>query len=281
MIAPNMEQSEYRASEGINVSGYRYTWEQDGEAIKANIEADVDVTEVMDFGTLVHAAILEPDTLDDLYCVWEGGDKRKNAGAWKAFKRDNSDKIVTTPERLEGLALIGERTKRNSEAMMLLNGSDSEVSLFWDVDCGAKCKGRLDVVQPKSHIIADVKTTGKIAFRGFSRFAMDTGLHIQAGHYAEGYRRCYGIDHNPTFWFICIENKAPYRIACRPLSDELLEFGRQRNKELVSKIHIGNVTGAWSTLADEEGIQEMQLPEYYKDGNEKDISTGTMEVSEL
>jgi len=271
MICENMDEKEYRKADGLNVSKYRMFWEKSGEKICHEMNQEVTVTEPMEFGTLAHCAILEHEKLDSIYCVWEGN-KVKERKRWAEFKEENADKIITTVDRLEALVSIGKRIKKNKEAMMLLNGCQTEVSMFFDMDNGAKCKARLDIVKPTQHIIADVKTTAKIDARDFARAADSTGLMIQAGHYAEAYRKCYGIDHNPEFWFICIENKPPYQIACRPMTDEYLEYGRQKNIETVSKIKIGEVTGAWSTLADEEGIQELGLPEWRKPKPELDFS---------
>jgi len=267
IICENMDEQEYRKADGLNVSKYRMFWEEDGEKICHEMNQDVAVTEAMEFGTLVHCAILEPKKLSSIYVVWEGN-KVKEKKRWAEFKEENKDKIITTQERLEGLVSIGKRIKQNKEAVRLLNGCASEVSMFFEMDNGAKCKARLDVVQSDQHIIADIKTTAKIDARSFASAVDHTGLMIQAGHYAEAYRQCYGIDHNPEFWFICIENTAPYRIACRPLTDEYLEYGRQKNIETVAKIKIGEVTGSWSTLADEEGIQEIGLPEWRKSEEE-------------
>ena len=278
MIVPNMLEKEYRLAEGLNVSKYRMYWEEDGEKISYEMAQEITPSEVMAFGTLAHCAILEPDKLDSLYVVWEG-DKVKEKKRWAEYKEEHADKIITTQARLEALLSIGKRIKNNREAMTLLNGCETEVSMFFDMDNGAKCKARLDVVQSREHKIADIKTTGKIGKRAFWSAVERNGLFIQAGHYTEAYRKCYDLDFNPEFWFICIENVAPYRIVCRPMSEEYLEYGRQKNMEIVSKIKIGEVTGSWSTLADEEGIQEIRMPDYRKD-KEIDASTGVAEEGE-
>jgi len=265
MIAECMPQDEYRSADGINVSAYRYFWQEDGQKIKHEIDTPFKGNAATDYGTLVHTAILEPDLLEGTYAVW---DASRRTNKYKEFAAENSDKLIVTTEQLASLPIISQNLKDDAESMRLLRGCDSEVSMFWELDSGAKCKGRLDVAQKSSHIIADIKTMRVIRKGKFWRDAFDNGLHIQAGHYAEGYRRCFGIDHNPSWWFICIESVAPYRVVSRPISPEALEYGRIKNNEIVNKIHIGNVTGAWSTLAQEEGIQEGQLPEWYKQEEE-------------
>ena len=262
-IIENMPADEYHASEAIGGSKYSRVWDKDGEAIKAYMDRVIVPSEVMEFGTLVHAAILEEHTLDSLYVIWEG-DKRKEKKRWAEFKEENANKIITTQERLEGLVSIGKRIKKNKEAMTLLNQCETEQSIFWHADCGAKCKARLDVVNVGGNVFADIKTTGKVEFRDFCRSVDRDGMFVQVGHYAEAYRRAYEVESNPCFWFICIENVHPYRIACRPMSSEYLEYGRQMAIETVTKIHIGNYAGCWSTLADEEGIQEIAMPEWAK-----------------
>ncbi len=46
---------------------------------------------------------------------------------------------------------------------------------------------------------------------------------------------------------------------------DIIEYGRQKNKETLARIQIGRVTGSWSTLADKEAMREFGLPSWRKD----------------
>ncbi len=270
MICENMPMKEYRAADGLNVSSYRYVWDQDGEKIKDNMETEVKVNEAMDFGTIIHTAILEPDKLAGSYAVFTG--KTRRGKAWDAFKAENEGIPIVSQQTEDAIPIICDNVAKNHEAMGILNQSAKEVSMFWEESCGCQCKARLDVVDFDGRLIADVKTTSKIGFRQFSRQVFDTGLMIQVGHYAQAFRKCTGADHNPTFWFLCCESVAPYRVVCRPLSEEAVEYGRVNNLATIAKIFIGQTGNGWTKLADEEGVREIDLPEYMKETPKLDFS---------
>lgn len=267
MIVENMPSSEYREAEGINVSAYKRHWEEDGEKIAYELEREVKPNEAMEFGTLTHRAILEPDKFEGSYAIFTG--KTKKGKAWDEFREANAPLTITSEDRLESLVEIGKKVKADNDSMFLLDGCHPEVSLFWDDECGIKCKARLDIVRPESHQLADIKTMADISIRSFNQMVDKYGGMIQVGHYVDGYRKCYGIDHNPAFTFICIETIPPYRVVCRQLSNDLVEYGRKKNKETLARIQIGKVTGSWDTLADREAMREFGLPKWRQTENDE------------
>jgi len=278
MICENMPTEEYRAAEGQNVSQYKRWWEEDGEKLCHEMEKHVTVSEAMEFGTLTHRAVLEPENFDGSYALFSG--KTKKGKAWNEFKEANAPLTITSADRLESLVIMGQKLKKDTDSMNLLSGCSSEVSLFWQDECGIKCKARLDIVKPQAHQIADIKTMADISARSFINMVDKQGGMIQAGHYVEGYRKCYGLDHNPSFSFICMETVAPYRVVCRHLTEDVIEYGRRKNKETLARIHIGRVSGAWDTLADREAMREFGLPSW-RQAEEQDMSKGKLEASAL
>jgi len=262
MINTDLSFDEYRAIDAINASQFKGEYNSSVEQILEHIKKERKANRAMDFGTVIHSVVLEPDEPMDDVVVWGGGDKRKKA--WKDFKAENEGSVIIDQEQMDALPRIVENVHADVDARRLLAGSVREASIEWDADCGAKCKARLDIINDNGMMVSDVKTMEQINQYKFWSQVDRMGYWLQAGHYIDASIHAYDLNCNPEFWFLCIESVPPYSVVCRPMSGEYLEFARREAQNMVTKMHIAHVTGSVETLAEKDGIVEIPMPKKYK-----------------
>ena len=164
------------------------------------IEHGGEVTPAMNFGKAFHSSILEPEKFITDVAIYDG--KTKRGKAWDEFSSENKDKTIITAVEFECIKGM-EGAITSGEAANLLEGI-YEKAHVWEFD-GIKCKGKVDIYDPISNTIIDIKTTGDKSLSSFRGSAYKYGYHRQAAFYLDGFEA-------DTFIFIVIEKKAPYNI---------------------------------------------------------------------
>ncbi len=115
-------------------------------------------------GSLVHAMLLEPDTIDKEFVFYSGLRKSgDNYEQWKASLSATSSKkiIISEPQRLRCLDYVKAHNSR-LEAVQMLSGGAPELTLCGTLH-GVPIKVRFDYINVDKGYIYDVKTTGKPA----------------------------------------------------------------------------------------------------------------------
>lgn len=204
----------------------------------------------MQFGTLVHSIILEPDLFDTEYAVYEGGVKRGKE--YEAFKEVNQDKIIISQSQLSKATLLKDVTEENKHAMSLLKGGTPEQTLCVELD-GVKIKVRTDYLQGNK--IVDVKTTGTgVSYEEVQGAIMKWDYALSAALYSDAFTTFTGEKHD--FYFVFL-GKSPMGCEVYKASESMLEHGRKKYKAALEKIKHAKETGIWFN----EGIMEISLPE--------------------
>ena len=70
-------------------------------------------TPAMQFGTMVHRAILEPEKYSRTVAVYEG---RRAGNAWKDFQEQNADKDIVTAKEAMDIRLLAHRVQEHPYA---------------------------------------------------------------------------------------------------------------------------------------------------------------------
>jgi len=172
---------------------------------------DIESTPVLEFGTAVHCAVLEPETFAERYAT-RPADIGATIKEGKAFKAaaDAEGKIVLSEEHARWCAAIMHRVNENRRmAEWLSHDHATEVSLVWERD-GFLCRARADLVIPGLNIIADLKTTLTASPEGFARQIGRYHYHTQGAWYVDGMRRLTGQEW--TFWLIAAEKHRPFLV---------------------------------------------------------------------
>ena len=109
---------------------------------------------------------------------------------------------------------------------------DPEVSILWtDEETGVDCRARIDWLPRKVPgqrlVVVDLKTTADSAHPGtFTRTAANLDYAFSAGWYLDGIE-AIGMDEEPTFLHVVIEQRAPYLISLDWIDPEDIAKARE------------------------------------------------------
>jgi exodeoxyribonuclease VIII len=223
MIQYDLPAGEYHAHPARSKS---YLWKlYSGTPAHAEF-GETETTPVMDLGTAVHFAALEPDKFEsDLI---RGPDDRRG-NKWKDALEEAAayGKLVLTSGDYDKAGRMGDSLRKLpivrqlSEAQIL-----REPSAFWrDEETGLECRCRPDIYCPAFEIMADLKTTGDASPFIWSKRAADMGYHAQEAWYTDGWQLAGG-DRVEGFVFIVVETDYPHLAAAYELTPEAVHEGR-------------------------------------------------------
>lgn len=184
----------------------------------------------MDIGELAHAALLEPETLDERYVMVPpellGSNGYANTKAAKEFIAENVDagRIVIKADQLAVIKAMV-KSVQHTFGDWLKRPSKREHAVHWtNRDTGLRLKCRPDwiIETPSTCFIFDVKTTADVSPPVFARRVEDYGYWLQHVHYSEGVQEVFARD--TEFHFVVVETKFPFacniqRIDVRSLPD--------------------------------------------------------------
>lgn len=211
-------------------------------------------TEAMQFGTVLHRALLEPDTYRNGFHVRPPGMKftTKDGIAWQDSHRDKP--ILIADEAIQVDRMLSS-VHTHPFAKRLLSGGLPEQSIFVLDDQNTLRKSRLDMLT-KGNVIPDIKTTESASLDNFERNISKYRWHVQAAYYIDNCKLS-GID-KTTFFFVCVEKTPPYAVRCLQLVDEAVNIGRslyQRDIQIYRNCMESGEWPAWET-----GFTEASLP---------------------
>jgi len=258
-----MTNAEYHALPSISKSGldlihrapalYRYR--------RAN---PTPATPAMRWGTLVHTAILEPETMGERHIVAPAVDRRTKHGkeAWDEFQlvAANGKEIITAEEFF---ALESIRAMAHGDPVagpILAKISQVERSIFWtDTDNQIECRCRPDAILDNGYLL-DVKTTTDASADSFSRSIAQWRYHVQAAFYSDGYEQEFG-EHPRGFAFLAIEKEPPYLCAVYLMDYKAILRGRSEYQADLRTLRKCLDTDTWPGLSIEP--TRIDLPKWY------------------
>lgn len=235
----------------------------------------------MNFGTILHSAILEgrldyqtrPETYGPDNKPWNG-----NAKECKAWLADNPNRLSASESAFVSNAFSYVRTHPKVIHSKLLTEGRSEVSVFATIG-GRLFKGRFDYYKPGT--ITDLKSVADAEPASFAKTVIRYGWHLQAALYT---KLAEAIGDKPTFnWIALQKGEMPLVNVCRfgmfskLIGDEALD----RALAILDRCEKSNV---WPDWADDDSneIKPLAVPEWaMRQDEETDISSGTMKATEL
>ena len=193
-------------------------------------------TPAMEFGSLVHTLILEPENFANEHMVADKPERRSKAGKAKYAEllEEAGERIwVSTDEFLKAQDMIFP-TSQNKIVQSLLSGGKAESSVFWlDAETGVQCKAKADYLNVDRGYIVDVKTTVSLASeRAFSWTVSKYAYELSASFYKKGFELAIGKELD--FYFIVIEKDSPHNFQTYKISDELLRRGEAQYRQALS-----------------------------------------------
>jgi len=216
-----------------------------------------EATPAMIDGTIIHCAILEPDSFDKRFIIAPEINKRTNAGKaeWAEFCKDNESKTVITAAQYDMSMIAQKSVYRHPTASELLSGGKAEQAIFWKHEkTGEELKAKADYV---SDILVDLKTTKCAAPGAFSKSCADFSYHVQAAHYMEGFDA-------DEFVFVVLEKKSNV-VECYRLSQDAIARGLRQRDEWLEKYILCRDFDDWSAgYTGQQAISTIELPGWCK-----------------
>lgn len=175
-------------------------------------EAQMKPTAAMKLGTMAHAELLEPGSLESQFAILEDFGWKdfltKAARQWREEQEVAGKIVVKRADIADKIAIAKAAT--DVVADWFTADTLVECPLFWRVDdLDFRCKP--DWMVPTQHKILafDFKTTDDPTPTGFARTIEVQELWLQQIHYQTGITARY--DMPVDFYFVVVESKYPYR----------------------------------------------------------------------
>jgi exodeoxyribonuclease VIII len=235
-------------------------------------------TPAMRWGTLVHTAILEPETMADR-CVVLPDDapnkptkKQRDAKKpspetiaaikwWDAFNDSVNGREIVSSEEVDALNQMHASVIADPVAgPILAKIAHVERSIFWtDSDTGLDCRCRPDAILDNGYIL-DVKTTQDASADSFSKSIANWRYHVQAAFYSDGYEQEFG-EPPKGFAFLAIEKEPPYLCAVYLIDYKAVLRGRSEYQADLRTLRKCIDTDTWPGLSIEP--TRIDLPKWY------------------
>ena len=234
-------------------------WDFNESPYKWRHSSGKEVTKAMDLGTLIHSAILEPETaITDIASVSPFPDFRtKAAQEWRDDQRAMG-KMIATDEDIR-TASGCEQVFSEDYAQRFAGGYKTEIAVFAEIGA-TQIKGMIDLVPDNLDLLVDLKTTARIgSLFDIARTIISRGYHWQAALYLDLWNAATG--EKRTRFVICfIEVSEPYESAWVEVSPELIEAGRAGYMNALAKWQSCVAIDVWPRQ--HEGITLIEKPAY-------------------
>jgi exodeoxyribonuclease VIII len=202
-------------------------------------------SDALTMGSLVHAMVLEPHTVEGNFLRAEKIDRRTKEGkqAWLALSE--SERTVVKAEAWDTAEAMAAAVEACPEAVALVDEAVAfnkiEVEYFWDDNrYGVRRKSKVDALTESS--IVDLKTTLD-ASRSFSRSILKYSYHTQGAFYREAVRTRGGRQED--FKIIAVEKSAPYGVSIHRLGPEVLDWADETIRDWLETYRSCSSTNNW------------------------------------
>lgn len=256
----SMTEEQYRASEAISKSDLdwiappktpaHYKAKKDGLNVQPT-------TPAMMLGSLIHRAVLEPDTMSDFVTRPAGMDFRSKEG--KAWRDANVGKTVLTHEEAVQVKEMVDAVWSHPIAKRIFKDAATEVCLFAEDADGMSRKGRLDAMI-KGNVVPDLKTAHSADAMEFERSIGKYRYHVQAAYYID---LCNLLDMDKSeFVYVVVEKEPPYAVAVYSLDQDAIRLGRLEYQRDLAAVRKCMESGEWPAFPSE--MRVVGLPDYIR-----------------
>ena len=241
------DRQEYRAFPALNQSAAKKLLVSPAH-YQAYINAPQEETKALRFGTFVHAAILEPHTLNDLYATAPDVDRRTKDGKeqWAAFATANVGKTILDAEESALGHLVASHAKMALKHHKVAFGI-TEAMYHVDYN-GVPLKAALDGVC--GDYIWDIKTTDDASPAGMLKSIRNYRYNLQAYWYRLVYELATG--HRPLgFRFLFVEKEPPFATAVAEVGPELMSWAIADFEKALTLYKDCTASGVWPAYPDD------------------------------
>jgi exodeoxyribonuclease VIII len=229
----------------------------------------------LEFGTMLHTAVLEPDEFEHNYMVAQEctaikkSDKKKctNAGVmiaasdgeWKCgvhskgqhWHKGYANVETIDPADRDKCLFMRDSILNNPAARDVMMAEDAikEVSGEVQLESGIILRIRPDIRVKSMGIIPDLKSTRDVRHDPFVKQCCNLGYHISAAMYRDVAEMIDGHDTYPTFWWIACEKEPPYACVVWECPADAMELGQMRYQEAIETYQKCLAEDSWDCYA--------------------------------
>ncbi len=228
----------------------------------------------LEFGTMFHCAVLQPERFDDWFVVMPDGlDRRTKEGKqlWADIQASGKDPVrIGDWERQVKMAA---KIRELPDFVDILANNP----IFEGCVYTKSARAKFDIFVPPCTrwprgLIADIKTAKDSSPLWFGRDACRLGYHIQAAHYIDTVREGLGLLDDPEFMIFASEKTEPFLAAPYLLGDELVHLGRKDAAVAIDKIILALETNVWPGYHTQ--AEALEFPDWAFEDDEEEIELG-------
>lgn len=225
-----LSNAQYHAAPGISASSLKYLEESPLHLEKKHLWRRK--ANFLDFGTLVHALVLEPDITKTEFAISPKFNLRTNAGKddKAMFEQANEGKIIIDEESYEQAEQMAHNVLEMAGA--LFTGGEAESSYFAEEE-GILVKCRPDYMKRRTAVIADLKTISQADEFNINK-AISNYRYDRAAAFYPRVLRLLDIDIQ-NFALVFVESTEPYFVKVRMLPEETLIKANEEIDTLMAK----------------------------------------------
>lgn len=273
-IINSLSNKEYHSHNSISSSGLKLLAKSPKHFWNEHINPDrtkSESTAEMDFGTLCHTLVFEPEKFEQEFVSVPGGlDGRKKETKQLFFEiaSKNPGKLIIPEDDKMIAEKISFEVNSHPRLSLIKNKKGiAEQSIFFEYR-GLNFRIRPDYnVIPSAKfpngILFDLKTTKEADYQSFSRQAYNLGYWIQAGLYCIGYQIAHNTGDLPEFIFIAAEKSEPYIVEVYRAEKEDLELAILQVDKLIDLYKNCIESGNW--FGSDGTIKQLKMPAWAKE----------------
>ena len=219
---------------------------------------EVERSAAMDYGTALHALLLENRTEYVVKPATYGPDEKPWHGAAKECKEwmaRHEGRLIFSADQADALESAVRHAQQHELVKHLLAGAQTELSVFGCTQAGLIWgKGRMDCVNFRGDRVqvVDIKTTQDARLSAFSRTVLQRGYHRQAAWYRRLIRQFVEETVMHEHWLIAIEAEPIPRVNVWKLATEAIDLGDTEIDDLLEKLADCKSTGRWPDYHDKD-----------------------------
>lgn len=225
----------------------------------------------MQFGSALHARILEPDDYRARATQTDIGPTAVKQ--YEDFAAEHPDAIILRKGWGETIEQMASELYAHPRASVILSEADAprELTIVWTETIKynndrieVPCKARLDFFSQALQAVVDIKKLRKDSGLpdAFSKAIWNYGYHIQAAWYARAAQKAGLCSKRPDYAWICVEESPPHEIDLYQADGEMMNRGWSDCKRGLYAYTRYRITG--EARGRSNSIEEIELPAWAK-----------------
>lgn len=253
-ILYNLPDADYRAIDALSQSVVGQSLSLSPAEWLRRQKAPFEPTPKMRLGTLIHAMILEPETIAQRFRRVPKLDRRKTEHKILAAELETETRELIDEEIWQQAENVSIAISETEKARHLFSKGHAEIVLSGLFFEGQAVKGKLDYMRPDLKVIIDLKTTELDLNDDSLRWAMDQKHYkLQASFYIDLMRKETATE-DWSFCFFFVNVKPPFEMRRVVISDALnpewVDEGRDLYRQGIEKIISWKKQGEYPKLVD-------------------------------